>query len=83
MPAIYEAEVKRAKKAGAKNPHAYATSVLQRKKVFKKGSRKLTRKGKRLVHGGAKDVDMHGPVRGLEHASKRARARMKSMMGGK
>jgi hypothetical protein len=46
MPKIWEKAVETYKKKGIDNPYAYATAVLQKKKILKKGTRELTKKGR-------------------------------------
>lgn len=47
MPDIYKRLVSQMKAKGANNPHAAATAALQKTGNMKKGTRKLTEKGKR------------------------------------
>jgi hypothetical protein len=54
MPKIFERLISQLKAKGVKNPHAVATSQLQKSGVLKKGTRKLTPKGtKRQAMGAA------------------------------
>ena len=53
MPGIYDRLVSQMRAKGAKNPHAAATAALQRAGNMKKGSRELTRKGRRRSLMGA------------------------------
>jgi len=53
MPDIYKRLVGQMKAKGANNPHAAATAALQKTGNMKKGTRKLTEKGKRRSIMGA------------------------------
>jgi hypothetical protein len=53
MPNIYDRLVSQMKTKGANNPYAAATAALQKTGNLKKGTRKLTEKGKRRSIMGA------------------------------
>lgn len=53
MPAIYDRLVKQMTAKGVKNPHAAATAQLQKSGILKKGTKKLTAKGKKRQAMGA------------------------------
>lgn len=78
MPKILESAAKKiAAKGGVKEPHAVATASLQKAKVLKKGTAKLTQKGrKRSKMTSAQRAQTRKNPQSVDEASENARRKI-------